>query len=444
MNTWKIKATLITITTLILFSCKKEIFIPNKENIIDTESSSHSNGYPANYDIVFNQDKVNRLDIIFTAEEWQAMQTDLSQKQGGGGPGGFPSENPDYFHCEVNFNGLMWEHVGIRYKGNSSLRANSNKLPLRFDFDKWEYEFPEISDQRFYGFKELSMSSNYNDPSLLREKNADDLFRNFGVPAVQTAFYEVYIDEGTGTYKYYGVYTMTEVVFDTFLKNWFGSKSGNCYKPDGNGARFSTNGFTLDDFEQKTNEETNDRSDIQEMFDMLHADTRNSNPNEWRVNLERVFDVDGFLKYLAVNNTIQNWDTYGRMTHNYYLYHDPNDDLIKWIAWDNNEAFQNGKRGGSLSFEMSEVGDNWPLISFIIADSEYESIYKNHIKSFIESSFENNRMTNIYNTQESLLNVSANNEVSGYSYVNGQFNLAVQTLRSHNVSRLNAAQNYIQ
>jgi len=237
---------------------------------------------------------------------------------------------------------------------------------------------------------------------------------------------------------------MTEVVFDTFLKNWFGSKSGNCYKPDGNGARFSINGFTLDDFEQKTNEKINDRRDIQEMFDILHADTRNTDPTEWKENLERVFDVDGFLKYLAVNNTIQNWDTYGRMTHNYYLYHDPNDDLIKWIAWDNNEAFQNGKRGGSLSFEMTEVGDNWPLISFIIADSEYESIYKNYIKSFIESSFENNRMTDIYNTQESLLNVSANNEVSRYSYVNGQFNSAVQTLKSHNVSRLNAAQNYIQ
>ena len=200
----------------------------------------------------------------------------------------------------------------------------------------------------------------------------------------------------------------------------------------------------MNDFEQKTNEEINDRSDIQEMFDLLHADTRSSNPEEWKKNLESVFDVDGFLKYLAVNNTIQNWDTYGRMTHNYYLYHDPNDDLIKWITWDNNEAFQNGKRGGSLSFEMTEVGNNWPLISFIIADSEYKSIYKNYIKFFIESSFENNRMTNIYNTQESLLNVSANNEVSGYSYVNGQFNLAVQTLRSHNVSRLNAAQNYIQ
>ena len=39
----------------------------------------------------------------------------------------------------------------------------------------------------------------------------------------------------------------------------------------------------------------------------------------WRANLETVFDTDVFLKYLAVNTVVQNWDTYGRMTHNYYL-----------------------------------------------------------------------------------------------------------------------------
>lgn len=444
MKNWKLKIGSISLLTLVLFSCKKEIFVPNQDGDNRQGTASHSNGFPADYDVVFNQEKVNRLNIIFTTQEWQDMQTDLSQKRGGGGPGGFPTENPDYFHCEVNFNNMTWEHVGIRYKGNSSLRANSNKLPLRLDFDKWEYEFPEISDQRFYGFKELSLSSNYNDPAIMREKSAADLFRNFGVPAVRTSFYEIYIDEGTGTYKYYGVYTMTEIVFDTFLKNWFGSKSGNCYKPDGDGARFSTNGFTLDDFELKTNEEINNRSDIQEMFDLLHADTRNTDPTAWKKNLENVFDVDGFLKYLAANNTLQNWDTYGRMTHNYYLYHDPNDDLIKWITWDNNEAFQNGKRGGSLSFEMNEVGDDWPLISYIIADNEYENIYKSYVKSFIETSFENSRMTTIYDNQESLLNVSATNEVNGYSYVNGQFNSAVQTLRNHNVSRISAAQNYVQ
>jgi len=335
--------------------------------------------------------------------------------------------------------------VGIRYKGNSSLRARSNKLPFRFNFDKWEYEFPEISDQRFYGFKELSLSSNYNDPALMREKSAADLFRNFGVPGVRTAFYEIYIDQGTGSYQYFGVYTMTEIVFDTFLKNWFGSKNGNCYKPDGDGARFASNNFTLEDFELKTNEEANDKSDIKELFDILHAPTRTLNPYLWRNNLEQVFDVNGFLKYLAANNTLQNWDTYGKMTHNYYLYHDPNDDLLKWITWDNNEAFQTGKKGGSLSFSMNEVGDDWPLINFIIADDTYLSIYKNHIKSFIETSFESNRMNEIYSLQENLLEIPSSREQKGYTYLNnGSIQAAVQTLKTHNANRINSAQNYIE
>ncbi len=436
---------LVLITFLLLAgSCKKVIFVPDGE--VSEGLASHNNGFLTDYSIVFEENKVHRIEIVFSLEEWDDMQADLATKtRGGGGPGGiFDSENPEYFPADIHYNGLVWEHVGVRYKGNSSLRARSGKLPLRFDFDQFEDDFEGISNQSFYGFKELSMSSNYNDASLVRESTADAVFRDFGVPAVRTAYYEVYIDQGEGNLQYYGVYTMCEVIFDTFLKDYFGSKSGNCYKPDGDGATFSTNGFDLNDFELKTNEEINDKSDIQEMYDYLHASTRTSNPAQWRSDLESVFHVDGFLKYLAVNNTIQNWDTYGRMTHNYYLYHDPADGLIKWIIWDNNEAFQNGKQGGSLSFGMTEVGTDWPLISYLIADETYETTYKAHIKNFIETTFENGNMNTWYSNQESLLSESANNERNGYSYVNGQFSSAIGTLKSHNSSRISAVKAYVQ
>jgi spore coat protein H len=431
-------------STLTVSSCKKVVFVPSETS--GSGSASHDNGFPADYDIVFDNSKVHRIEFVLSATEWADMQADLADKtSGGGGPGGtFSSENPEYFPCDVYYNGLEWKNVGLRYKGNSSLRARSGKLPLRLDFDQFEDDYPKILDQRFYGFKELSMSSNYNDAALMREKSADDLFRDFGVPAVHTAFYEVYINNGNGNgAEYYGLYTMTEVVFDTYLKSQFGSKSGNCYKPENDGAQFSQNGFSLDDFELKTNEEIGDKSDIQQMFDYLHASTRTSDVNQWKSDLESVFDVDGFLKYLAVNNTIQNWDTYGLMSHNYYLYNDPADNLIKWIAWDNNEAFQDGKMGGAVSFGMAEVGTDWPLINFIIADAGYLATYKAYIKSFIETSFETNRMSGIYGDQESLLNTSANLERSGYSYVNGQFSSAVATLKSHNVSRVAAAKAYV-
>lgn len=423
-------------------SCKKQIFVPEL-----TDSATHSNGFPANYDVVFNQNQVNKLEFVFTSEEWADMQADLSSKQSGGGPPGqFNEENPDYFHCTVKFNDLEWNNVGIRYKGNSSLNARSGKLPFRLKFDKWEDEFPEILNQRFYGFKELSLSSNYNDASLMREKSACDVFRDFGVPAVRTAFYEIYVDEGNGTLKYYGLYTVLEIIDDTFLEDWFGSESGNCYKPDGDGAKFASADFTLDDFELKTNENSADKSDITELYDVLHSSLRTSDATQWRSNLEAIFDVDGYLKYLAANNTIQNWDTYGKMTHNYYLYHDPADGLIKWIVWDNNEAFQNGKQGGAVSFAMTEVGTDWPLMNFLIADATYETTYKNHIKSFVGSSFANGRMSGIYSAQQSLLSNSASSEVTGYSYVNGvaNFNSAVSTLQSHNNTRIAAANAYTQ
>ncbi|MBU2018913.1 MAG: CotH kinase family protein [Bacteroidetes bacterium] len=429
--------------SVMAFSCKKQIFVP--DGSVNGGLASHNIGYPPNYTVVFDDSKVHRIEIVFTAEEWSDMQADLQSKiQGGGGPGGtFSNEDPSYFPADIYYNDLVWENVGVRYKGNSSLRANSGKLPLRFDFDEFEDDFEGIKNQRFYGFKELSLSSNYNDQSLIREKTASDLFRDFGVPAVRTVHYQIYINKGNGP-EYYGVYSVCEVISDTFLNDYFGSETGNCYKPEDDGASFATSGFTLDGFELKTNETTANKGDIQQMYNYLHASTRTSNPAQWKADLESVFDVNGFLKYLAVNNTIQNWDTYGRMPHNYYLYNDPKDGLLKWIVWDNNEAFQLGKMGGSLSFAMTEVGTNWPLIKYIIEDSDYLATYKSHIKSFIESTFSTNRMNGIYNSQQSLLQQSANAERSGYSYVNGQFNSGISTMKQHNIDRVAAAATYVQ
>ncbi len=436
----------------ILFSCQKEIFIESGFGLDDWSTETHSNMVPPNYDVVFNESKVNQIHIVFSADEWSDMQdnlADIISGSGGGGPGGggdFSDETPLYFAADFYFNGIQWYEVGVRYKGNSSLTANTGKLPLRFNFDKFEDDYPEIYDQRFYGFKELAMSSGYNDQSLMREKSASDLFRSFGVPAVRTSFYEVYIDKGTGSYQYFGLYTMDEVVFDSFLTNYFGSATGNCYKPDGDGAAFSTSGFNLSDFENKTNTTSIDKSDIYLMYVALHASNRTTNPTAWKEGLEAVFDVDGFLKYLAVNNTIQNWDTYGVMTHNYYLYNDPSINKLRWIVWDNNEAFTSGTGNRqAISISMSEVGTDWPLINYIISNPDYELIYKSYVKSFVNSSFTATQMNGIYSSQQSLLLNSAQKEESGYTFLSGgigSFNAAVNTLITHNTDRISVANGY--
>ena len=406
------------------------------------------------YDIVFPQDKVNRFDITIDADDWADMQDDLDNVVGGstnGGPGvgvSFSEENPIYVPCNLSFNGNDWYYVGIRYKGNSSLSAansGNNKLPFRLEFDEFSDDYPQITGQTFYGFPALSMSSNYNDKSLMREKIACDLFRSFGVPAPYTAFYEMYIDYGEGP-VYFGLYTAVEVVFETMLNKQFGSESGNCYKPEDDGATFSTSGFNLADFENKTTGGTGE-DDIQELYDILQSSTRTTDLEAWKSDLESVFDVDGFLKWLAVNTTIQNWDTYGLMSHNYYLYHDPADDLIKWIPWDNNEAFQDGKMGGALSFEFNEISaTDWPLIGYIIDITEYEDLFKSHVKDFISNVFTVNDMQAAYSEWQSIIQSAAEAETSGYSYLSSssEFYSAVETLKSHASSRVSVAESYVQ
>lgn len=451
---YKLQLTILVLSLGLVFSsCYKETFIPEGQGLADWTTSTHSSSATPNYNTVFNQTKVNRVDIVISADNWTTMQSDLSDIYGsiGGGPGGgggFSDQTPVYVPCSWYCNGIEWYHVGIRYKGNSSLKGpytqGKQKLPFRIKFDEFEDDYVEIKNQTFYGFSELSLSSNYNDKSCMREKTATDLFREFGVPAPQTAYYEVYVDHGSGP-VYFGLYTFVEVIFDKMLETQLGTNSGNCYKPDGDGAKWASTGFNLADFEKKTNE-TSDWSDVQAAYDALHSSTRTTDTTQYKAALEAVFDVDRFLKYLAVNTTIQNWDTYGRMTHNYYLYNDPATNTLGWLPWDNNEAFQYGKMGGSLDFDMNQVnGADWPLIRYLIDIPSYRDKYDAYIRSFIDTAFEPTKMQAQYNAQKALIESSVTSELSTHSFLNSpsDFNSAVTELINHASTQNSAADAYL-
>jgi spore coat protein H len=268
---------------------------------------------------------------------------------GGGGPGP-AAKKPMWVTATVEFEGQTWTNVGVRYKGNSSLMSTwssaSAKLPLKLDFDQFEDDYPEITDQRFYGFKQISLGNNFSDRSALRETIGYDVFRDVGLVAARTGFYEVILDHGEGPTSL-GLYTAVEVIDDTVVKRSFKDDSGNLYEADGPAASLAKN--TADrietSFEKKNNEKEADWSDIKALYDILHSEERTADPQAWRAKLEAVFDVDTFLKWLAASAVIQHWDTYGAMTHNFYLYHDPTGGKLTWISWDHNMILMEGMGG---------------------------------------------------------------------------------------------------
>lgn len=462
----KYKSTILLLLAISFISCTEDpvnstieldkIELETNIDISDWAAETHSKDVDPDYDIVFPQDQVNRIDLVISSTNWNIMLDDMTNKygsfgSGSRGPADDSEDNPIYVPCSLFFNGVEWYQAGIRFKGNSSLKTtwgNGNwKLPLRLNMDRFEDEYTEINNQRFYGFKELSLANNFDDESLIREKVVPEIFRDFGVAAPQTAFYRIYIDYGDGPI-YFGLYTMIEIIDDTMIENQFANDNGNVYKPEGTGASFAKNTFSISDFEKKTNEET-DWSDIESLFEILHSDLRNNSAESWRTSLEEVFNVDQFLKWLAVNTTVQNWDTYGIMTHNYYLFNNPKNNQLTWIPWDNNEALQTGKQGGALSISCNEVSSSWPLIRYLLDDVVYSVKYKTNLAQVITSAFEPSKMITKYQYYSSLIReyaVGENGEQSGYTFLksDGDFDAAISSLGSHVNSRANAVQNYIE
>ncbi len=422
---------------------------------IDWTDETHSKSADPNFDEVFDDTQVKRLDFVITAERWQSMLDDMTATYGEfGQPSGSPGlidtdEDPIFVPGEVFYNGIQWYRVGIRFKGNSSLQSSWQagilKLPFKMDFDEYEDDYPQIDNQRFYGFKKFSLKNNFDDESKMREKVAADVFKKAGVPVSHTAFYALYVDHGNGP-EYFGLYTLVEEVDDTVIDTQFSSDDGNLYKPEDSSANFVEGTFNADDFEKKTNEDDEDWSDIIALFDALHDGTRTTDPATWRENLEAVFDVDGFLKYLAVNGIIQNWDTYGRMPHNYYLYNDPDTGKLTWIPWDNNEALQEGKLGGSLALDFSDLSNSeWPLIAKIYADDVYKAQYDLYLSEVISDAFETSSIQATYDYYSTLIAPYATTELSGYSFLesDSDFYNAVDTLKSHATSRATAVSTYL-
>lgn len=419
-------------------SKSKRIFIGRPEG---WGEKSHSKSADADYKLLFPDDQVLRLDITMSSSDYQKINTDVSKL------GMNSSKDPIYVPVTVKFKDKTWWNVGFRYKGNSSLFSVRTKRPFRLNFDEYEDQKPEINDQHFYGFSCMTFGNNWNDDSFMKEKVTSEIFRDGGVPAAKSSFCRVYIDTGSGA-KYWGLYTMTEDVSDAMLKDQFGDDKGNCYKPEDNGADW-TSPFRQDAFKKKNNEEAADWSDVKGAHTALFA--TNSNAAIWRANLEKYFNSRRFLRWLAINTAIVNWDCYGSMAHNYYLYQDVSKDgALVWITWDHNLSMtQDMMTRKTASLSLSEVTNKWPLIRKLMDDPYYKNIYHYEMQQAVRGCMNVDKITAKVKAYQAMIKpyiVGAEGETSDFAIFKGGesgFNSACNTIISHIGNRQTAVNTYL-
>jgi spore coat protein CotH len=167
------------------------------------------------------------------------------------------------------------------------------------------------------------------------------------------------------------------------------------------GPRGFGRGNLIEQMGLKTNENSPDHSALFNFLEVLNNCPDESFPNE----VEKVLDVDGFLRFLAVSVLIVHLDNYIGMGHNYYLYEDNGKFTV--IPWDLNLAFGTfgggpggggpGGRGGgpggggSINFYIdSPVSGNMaekPLVSRILAYEPYMDKYHQYLEQLLNGGF---------------------------------------------------------
>jgi hypothetical protein len=299
------------------------------------------------------------------------------------------NHNEDRILADLIIDGITYDSVGVRYKGNSSYHPDRVKNPFNIEIDF-------VKDQDVYGVKKLKLSNMFKDPSCIREVLSYEILRNY-IPASKANFIFLYIDGNI-----FGFYTNVESIDKDFVGEHFGSGENSFFKCDpititgtpepppagclavvGIASPLIYMGDDTICYEQSY-EIKSDYGWTKLMNLILEL---NENP----VNAHQMLNIDRALWMLVFNNIFVNFDSYTGSGHNYYVYEDEFN-RFNTISWDLNEnfgVFKNGGQGPPLNLDqMIHLSTKWnylnpdrPLISKLLGIPEYWNKYYAHYRT---------------------------------------------------------------
>lgn len=383
---------------------------------------------------VFDKDKVSEINIIIDEDKWQELLDNAIKEE--------------YYNCDISINGETFTNVGIRAKGNSSLSTVANdsttdRYSFKVDFSEY------IKGQSYYGLDKLALNNNMSDATYMKEYLSYDMFSEMDIPTPGFAYSNIKIN-GKDWGLYLAVEVMEESFIERYYGSIDGNlykpegmemggnrnienrdmvgniqrnaprqnnqnDEGNIINPEvigenlpkerdikqedmsnnmagfgmGRSSSSGTNLVYTDDnlssysgiFDNAIFKYTNEK-DQRTLINIL----KNLNSG---TDLEKYIDVNGVLRYFAVNTFLVNLDSYaGSLKHNYYLYE--KDGVLQILPWDLNMSFagyQMSDGGKAVNFPIdnpvSDTMENSPLISKLLEVDEYKALYHQYLEELI-------------------------------------------------------------
>jgi spore coat protein CotH len=240
--------------------------------------------------------------------------------------------------AKLTVDGKTYAGVGVHFHGASSFmmvgEGQKHSMVLAVNF-----EHPE---QRLYGYRTLNLLNSHEDPSFLRTVLSQSIARQY-LPAAKANFVRVVINGES-----WGIYANAQHLNKDFFKEWYGTSKGTHWRTPGspNGDA----GLTYIDespASYKRRYEIKGQDDSQAWTNLIRlCRVLNKTPtDDLEKALAPLLDIDGALRFLALDIALVNGDGYWTRASDYDIYLDEKG-RFHILPYDSNENFSAGRGGG--------------------------------------------------------------------------------------------------
>jgi hypothetical protein len=282
----------------------------------------------------------------------------------------------------MTVDGKVYKDVGIHFRGQSSYRMVSpgykRSLNVSLDFVHGK--------QDFGGYQTLNLLNANNDPTFLRSVLYTEISRQF-IPTPKANYVRVVING-----ENWGVYVNAQQFNGDFISEAFGGKGGARWKAPGSPRGRAGLEYLGEDaaayrriYEIKTKDDAESWAALIRLCKVL-----NETPvDKLEAALEPILDVEGALKFLALEVALVNSDGYWARASDYNLYRDASGrfhivphDVNEALGGDGGRGF--GRTGPTLDPLVGLNDPSKPLRSRLLAAPALRQRYLGHVRQIAD------------------------------------------------------------
>ncbi|AEY65239.1 CotH kinase family protein [Clostridium sp. BNL1100] len=344
--------------------------VPTNGGLSSKDLSVNDIKYPQTF---LDDSKVHTIDIQVNNRTWDNMIDNAQYEQ--------------YIPCTMIIDGVRIDDVGIRPKGDTSLKQVVDMNSQNFSF---KVEFDHYKSQTFDGLDKITLNNCSQDTTYMKDYLAQHMMSYMGVAAPLSSYVNITLNG-----KDFGFYLAMEAVEKSFCVRNYGVIDGKLYKPDALDLPkydyIKIMGYEMEDGQSAVEYLTNVMSGnsykgfnsgtrVDMLGDMakvlidsneINTDVTgltyiDNNPKSYKAildtgvfavdesdegrlinsikklnsgeDLDNTVDVDSIIKYFVIHNFVDNYDGYTSIfSHNYYL--SERAGKLSMIPWDYNLAF---------------------------------------------------------------------------------------------------------